>query len=143
MLLYQFRGQILIPTLARTEAGLLLSLDPVETMSACDFEALQQSLKRVLARGNPCTSHPPGGKAFPRDPVLKHAGIKSWNVFQQDAQLWTIGVTEQNFEIIPNRPREDRGFEEDPGRKEILPRSIGIEGLARRMAEMIRHDPAA
>jgi len=139
--LYLFRGKILIPTLGLTEVDALLSIEPVETMSAVDPEALGESLKRVLARGNPSTPHPSGPKAFPKDPTLKHAGV-GWRAFEQEAQIWMIDVTEQNFEIIPMRRREDRGFEEDSARKEVLPRKIGVEGLARRMAEIIKQKRA-
>src|SRR5687768_15465156 len=100
-LVYLFRGKILIPILARTEADFLIGYGPVEVLNSLRLESLQDALKRVAAAGNPLVPNPPGGRAFPQDPVLQHAGVKRWAAFEKDAQLWSIKWTGNVCEIVP------------------------------------------
>jgi hypothetical protein len=50
---YLRNGTAYVPTVAQTEAGFYLDVEPVEVVPATDFQALQQAIKRSLNRGNP------------------------------------------------------------------------------------------
>lgn len=134
--IYLFRGKVFIPVKARPLAGFLVDIEPVRVLETISVQSLQDALTRVAAVGNPTVPDPPGGKAFPRNPILKHAGV-GWRAFDSEAEMWVVELSQKHSVIIPCRHREDRGFEEIPEQREVLRFDRTMKNLAARMSQLL------
>jgi hypothetical protein len=126
-------GTAYVPTVARTEAGFYLSIDPVEVVSAVDTEALRNAIKQAIIRGNPKVPTPSPAD-FPKPVVLKYAKVKTSSAFERGCSNWTIEETDGLYQIKRGRKRADRGWEDDPAQIETLPPGTGIDEIAQRAA---------
>ncbi len=126
-----------IPTVAQTDAGFYLDVDPVEVVSATDTEAFQHAVKQAIGRGNPKVPTPTRA-AFPKPVVLKYATVKSWSAFEKGCLNWTIVEKDNVYRVIQGRKRPDRGWEDDPERIEALPPGTSIDEVAQRVASSVQ-----
>src|SRR5882672_2271708 len=115
---YLRNGIAFIPTVAQTDAGFFLDIDPVAVISATDAEALQDPIKQAMGRGNPKVPTPTRA-AFPKPVVLKYAKVKSWSAFEKGCLNWTIVVEDGVYHIKRGRKRPDHGWEDDPKHIEV------------------------
>jgi hypothetical protein len=69
-LVFLFKEQVFVPTMARTTAGFYMGIEPVEVVNAFDRAALEQAIIRVVKRENPSVPTPTRTK-FPKSPLLK------------------------------------------------------------------------
>jgi hypothetical protein len=134
--LYLRNGIVYVPTVAQTEAGFYLDIEPVRSIPAMDSEALQNVLKESMSVGNPICPTPLRA-TFPKPVILDHAKLKSWPAFEKGAQCWTIVKKEENYKIAAGRKRSDRGWEDDPNRTEFL-RNVTISAVVERIAALIK-----
>jgi hypothetical protein len=77
---YLRRGTAFVPTMARTEAGYWMGVEPVVVRKVETVEALEQLLLAVIARGNPVVPTPTR-QGFPRPVMERHCGLKSLSAF--------------------------------------------------------------
>jgi hypothetical protein len=133
---YLRNGIAFIPTVAQTEAGFFLDVDPVAVVSATDTEALQRAIKEAVSRGNPKIPTPTRA-TFPKPVVLKYAKLKTWSAFEKGCLNWTI-VENCAYQLKRGRKRPDRGWEDDPSHIEVLPAGVGIDGVAERAASSVQ-----
>src|ERR1051325_10525742 len=101
------KGKAFVPTMARTEAGFYMGIDPVEVVDMFDKTALEQAMLRAIARGNP-TVPTPARDNYP-DVLLKYAKVKSLSSFERHAQTWKIAARENTYLIASYRPVEGGG----------------------------------
>ena len=106
-------GVAYVPTVAQTDAGFFLDVDPVAVVSATDTEALQHAIKQAIGRGNPKVATPTRA-AFPKPVLLKYAKVKSWSAFEKGCLNWTIVEEDGVYQVKPGRKWPDRGWEDDP-----------------------------
>ncbi len=132
-LIFLFKKQVFVPTMARTKAGFYMGIEPVEVVEAHDRAVLEQAIIRAVKRGNPSVPTPPGGTKFPKSPLLKYAKMKSISRFDKVATSWKLAKREGAFLIVPYRPRKDSGQEEDTERGEALPADVPLERVVRRL----------
>ena len=131
-LLFLRKGQAFIPTMAKTEAGFYMGIEPVEVIDVTNREELQQALIRVVKRGNPVVPTP-GRDNYPEDPLLKHAKVKSLSVFEKSAKSWKLSKREGAYLITPYRPSDGGGAEEDLNRTEAVPVEESLESVVQRL----------
>lgn len=135
--LYLRRDTVYVPTVAKTEAGYHMGIDPVRTASVSDSDALQAAIAEAMNRGNPIVPTPTRA-AFPRPAVLKYAGLKSWATFGRDASYWKITEKDGAYRIVQGKRRADRGWEDDPEKTELLPPGATVETVARRLVALLQ-----
>jgi hypothetical protein len=135
--LYLRNGTAYVPTVAQTEAGFFLDIDPVEVVPAIDTEALRNAVKQAIGRGNPRVPTPTRA-AFPKPVVLRYAKVKSWSTFEKGCSNWTIVEKGGLYQIKRGRKRPDRGWEDDPTQIEALPPGTGIAEIARLAASAMK-----
>ena len=126
-----------VPTVAQTDAGFFLDIDPVGVVSATDTEVLQDAVKQAIGRNSPKVPTPTRA-AFPKPVVLKYAKVKSWPAFERECLYWTIVEKDGVYQVIQGRKRPDRGWEDDPERSEALPPEIGIDEVAQRVTSFVQ-----
>jgi hypothetical protein len=129
------KGQAFIPTMAQTEAGFYMGIDPVEVVDAFDRRAVEDAMLRAIARGNPRVPTPTRDN-FPEDVLLKYAKVKSLSMFEKVARTWKFSKRAGAYLIAPYRPLRTGGSEEDPKRTEAIPDEEPIESAVRRLVEL-------
>jgi hypothetical protein len=132
-LIFLLREQIFIPTMAKTKAGFYIGIEPVDVVDALDRAALEQAIIQVVKRGNPLVPTPQGGAKFPKSVLLKYAKMKSISSFDKLAKSWQLSKREGAFLIVPYRPRQDSGMEEDTERGETIPVDVSLETVVGRL----------
>jgi hypothetical protein len=133
---YLRKGIAFLPTMAKTEAGYWLMVQPVDVEAVGSANALQKSLMALFARGNP-TVQTPTRRNFPRPIMERYCGMKSLSVFKRTATYWSISQDEQGFRVYAWRRSERyRGaWEENQGGQIRLPVCTPLEEVARSAAE--------
>jgi hypothetical protein len=135
--LYLRNGIAYVPTVAKTDAGFYLDVEPVRSVSASDSIALQNAIKQSIDLGN-LIRPTPTRAAFPKPVVLAHAKVGSWSQFEKGAEYWGILEKDGNYQIKPGRKRPDRGWEDDPNRIESL-EGATVEVVAHRVAALVKN----
>jgi hypothetical protein len=75
LIVYIRKGKVFVPTLAETQAGYYLDIQPVEVVEASDRTHLIQTLHKRVTDENPVIPTPMG--TYPKPVVLAPAGVKS------------------------------------------------------------------
>jgi hypothetical protein len=127
-----FKGQALVPTMARTAAGFYIGIEPVETVDARNRTAVEQALMRAIGRGNPSVPTP-SRTDFPKNPLLKYVKLKSDSSFDKLSRSWKLSKHDGAYLIVPYRLRRDTGKEEDVEHGEAIPASAPLEEVVRRL----------
>jgi hypothetical protein len=128
------KSQAFIPTMAQTEAGFYMGIDPVEVVDAADRKAVEDAMLRAIGRGNP-TIPTPTRDNFPEDVLLKYARVKSLSTFEKLAQTWKFSKRQGAYLIAPYRPLKSGGSEEDVDRTEAIPAETPLAEVVHRLVE--------
>jgi hypothetical protein len=131
-LIFVFKEQVFVPTMARTEAGFYIGIEPVEVVDVRDHGAVEQALMRAISRGNPSVPTPSRAN-FPKNPLLKYAKVKSDSSFDKVTESWKLSKREGAYFIVPYRLRTDTGTEEDVERGEAMPADLPLDAVVRRL----------
>lgn len=139
-MLWQFylrAGKVYVPTVAQTEAGYYLDIEPVVVVPISDAGLLKSAIVETMGRGNPVVPTPTRD-AFPKPVVLSYAKVKSWSGFEKEALNWSVVCKAGEYQIKPGRKRPDRGWEEDTDRIETLPPGSTPEDVAGKMVSLMQ-----
>ena len=131
--LYIRNGIVYVPTVAKTEAGFYLDIDPVRTVPIGESNRLQAAIAAAMSAGNLAIPTPSYG-AFPKPVILKHAAVRSWSAFERSATYWRISEKDGRYCFGPGRRAADRGWEDDPANEELLPAEATVDTVAQRVA---------
>ena len=77
---YLRKGTAFVPTMAKTEAGYWMGIEPVDVRNVESPEALQSMLLAAINRGNPVVRTPTRDN-FPRPIMERYCGLKSLSAF--------------------------------------------------------------
>src|SRR5665213_4041497 len=75
-------GDVIIPTVARTEAGYWLGIEPVECASWNDLRSVIDAVNKAAAR-NGQVIPTPSRRNFPKDVVLSYASARNISDFER------------------------------------------------------------
>jgi len=89
-----------VPTMAKTEAGFYLGMEPIEVVDTADRQDVENAVMRAIATGNPVMPTPSRDNYTP-DPLLKSANVKSLSTFEKSAQRWQLTKRQGAYEIVP------------------------------------------
>jgi hypothetical protein len=127
-------GKVFVPTMAQTEAGFFLGIEPVAVLDEKDLDAIESAIVSAVKKGNPKIPTP-GREEYKADVLLKHSGVKSLSTFARLARTWNLSRQRGAFLISPSRPAQHGGSEEDSSRQESLPDTLPLKEIARRLLE--------
>jgi hypothetical protein len=138
---YLRKGTAFVPTMAKTEAGYWMGIEPVDVQKVESPEALQILLMTAIKRGNPVPT--PTRDNFPRPLMERYCGLKSVSAFARTARCWAISRHDGEFHIYEWRRSERyRGTREKADETEvILPGDTPIEIVAMQAAEIAMTEP--
>ena len=128
------KGQAFVPTMAKTEAGFYIGIEPVEVVDPRNRPGLEDALKRTISRGNPTMPTPPRSN-FPESVLVKHAKAKSLFDFEKYATSWKLSMRDGAYFIVPYRPSGNSGNVEDTERGEAIPADKELDAVVRRLVD--------
>jgi hypothetical protein len=103
--------RVFVPTMAKTDAGFWLEIDPVEEAATYDVSSIAAALQRCAARGNPAVPTPSRSR-FPDWVVLKPANKKKLRDFEKEYELLSVERKPDAYLIRKHhRSKEGRGYE--------------------------------
>lgn len=124
------KGKAYIPTLAKTDMGVYMDIDPVYIVDP-NIDNLANAIDQVFRTGNPKIPHPTRDqiKRLPH-PVFKAAKVSSWKKFTEGCKCYGIswvydGLILEFFKLgekrsfIPDRPKT-RAFPPGTNMREIV-----------------------
>ncbi len=134
---YLRNGSVYVPTLAKTEAGFYMHVEPVTVVSVSNIESLRSAFRDVTARGN-AVILTPKRNAFPPPLLPKYAGVKTDHAFMQGALHWAIDEKDGNYQIIGYRVHRDGYWVQDPAQKIDFPPDSTAEDVVERMIAIVQ-----
>jgi hypothetical protein len=140
--LFVRNGTAYIPTLAKTEAGYYMDIDPVVVVSVSDSEAFAKSILETIARGHPKIPTPTRDVGFPQWVVPKYAKLKSRSAFEKGATYWNLAERDGAYTIEEWQKREQGGWLPDPSKVERLPPGTSLNNAAQRFVERVQQSLA-
>jgi len=135
--IYLRKGIVYVPTVAQTEAGFYLGVEPVDVVPVANTEALQRAILRAIKTGNPKIATPTRAN-FPEPVLLRYANVKSWPVFEKNALFWNVAEKNGLYEIYRGRKRADRGWDDDPAQIQRIQPGLGLHEICDRIASLIQ-----
>jgi len=119
------KGKAYIPTLARTELGVYITVDPVYTVDL-NIGNLTQIIEKVLKTGNPRIPHPTREElSHLPDPVLKAAKVSSWKKLAEGGATYSISQQDEGFDLEFYKKDEKGRFITDTSKTRRFP--LGTE----------------
>jgi hypothetical protein len=128
------KGKAFIPTMARTDAGFYIGMEPVEVVDATEREEVENAIMRAITRGNPPVPTPSPGD-YPKSPPQERAKVKSPSAFERSAQRWKLSRHGGTWEIVPYKRVKPAGAVEDRDLMEVPPDSEPLPTVVRRLVE--------
>ena len=128
------RVKAYVPTMARTEAGFYMGMEPIEVVDTSERQEVENAVMRAITRGNPVVPTPSRDN-YPESPLLKRANVKSLSTFEKSAQTWKLAKNNGAYEIVPYKRVKTAGALEDRERTEVLPDSELLPVVVHRLVE--------
>lgn len=133
--IYRYKEQVVIPTIAQNEHGLLVECSPV---AICDVEdprmpdVIQEALSReVLPEQN--DDHDEG----PKSVVLESLKLKKWRDLEQSAILYTIFRSDSAIQVHSTGRGADGSWTRDDSLMVNFPLDSTDQSLSRSLAKVI------
>lgn len=134
---YLRKGVVYLPTLGKTPEGIYKIREPVAVVPVTDTVQLKQAFVDTATRGNPIVLNPPPNA--PRNFVLpKYAGVKSMAAFYRGLQIWHLSEYGNVYEIVGQKPRSDRGWEDDPDNAVTFPAGTKLDEVIDRAIAILQ-----
>jgi hypothetical protein len=134
---YLRKGTVYVPTVAKTEAGFYMNVEPVSVTSVSSRKSLQNVLHEVMARGTPVIPTPKRN-AYPPPLLPKYAGLKTDRAFMQGTSHWAIDERGGNYQIIGYRVHSDGYWVQDAAQKIDFPANASAGDVVDRMIAMLQ-----
>jgi hypothetical protein len=131
-MLYVLREKAFIPTMARTQAGFYVGIEPVEVVDVRDQVGLEQALLRAVHRGNPSV-RTPSRDNFPKSVLLERTKLRSLKSLDRLGKSWRLSKKPSGYSIAPYRPLPEGGAVEDLEHEETIPVEAPLEKIVRRL----------
>ena len=120
-------GSVLVPTLAKTQAGFWLEIEPVEQAEAGSSASVSAAVKKSAARAGTIVSTPTRA-SFPKPVVLQYSAAKSWSAFRKNHELLSVERSADGRYLVRLHTKSgDGGYDDDPGGKKELALGSGID----------------
>ena len=134
---YLRKGTVFVPTVAKTDAGFFIDVEPVAVVESTNRQEIISAIKAAIGSGNPIVATPTRAE-FPKPVVLKYANVKSWATFEKNAFCWTVKKNASAFELHSPRMNVPKPWEEGPAKIETFDTEAAIDVLSCSIADQVR-----
>lgn len=134
-----FNNTIAVPTMAKTEAGYYLAMDPVyvvEPITPCNLETALTNVIRANDLLVPALTT--GEFRQSRDPVLAALKVQSWKKLAQTGLSFGIIWFDDRVLVTPSKLDKKGRFADDVLRQRVLPFNVTTQQLADFIIEDLR-----
>jgi len=137
--IYFLADRAIVPTTADTQSGFTISIEPVQVFNYGDKSRLLAALKTAADRGIQTVADPPEDQinrdesnfpGFKNPPVLKYAGVGSWDELERKSIYFSIECYPSGFLVDSWGRASDGKWSEEESLKLRLPASVGLNGVA-------------
>jgi hypothetical protein len=87
--LYVHHEKIVLPTVAQTEAGFYVDVEPIQVFSVKEHAAWKNAVYKALAKGNSFIPTPDGSDD-PGSAILEKLNISKWSTFETSSIMYTV-----------------------------------------------------
>ena len=87
--LYGPKKKVLVPTVAETEAGFFVEVDPLNIYEHHDVDGWTKGVAKAM-RSGPVSVPTPDGAIEPGSQILDALHLNSWGEFEKEAVLFTV-----------------------------------------------------
>lgn len=94
---YEYHGIMLIPTVAKTDAGFYIEIEPVAVPEPT-VSNIASALTAAKQRSSTVIPAPRRGE-YSKPVVLRHAKARSWKDFERGARLWKVTWSNGTFRL--------------------------------------------
>jgi hypothetical protein len=134
---YLRKGRVYVPTVAETDAGFYMNVEPVAVIPVADLDALRNAFRDVLARGT-IIIPTPKRNAYPPSLLPRYAGVKTDRAFMQQAAHWSIDDKGGEYKIVGYRVHEDGYWVQDPAQKIDFSANSTVDDVIGRMIAILQ-----
>ena len=110
--IYLRREVVYVPTVAVTEAGFFMDIDPVGVVEVGDRLRVGEEIRKTIAKGNPIVETPTRA-SFPKPIILNYVNVKSWAAFLKGASYWKILEEDASYRLVFQSRLQSGGWEDD------------------------------
>jgi hypothetical protein len=136
---YFFRDRLLMPTVAKTNVGNTVTIEPVRVLPLENVEEIVTTIAATFSLGNPVVPQPVTKRENEEPPIYRHAHAKGAWAFTQEAKLWTVTKRDGMFRVMRWMPLATV-FRPDPQRTIELPDSGENGDMARSILELLTRE---
>lgn len=135
------RGKSYIPTLAKTDMGVYMTVAPVY-MVDLDIDKLTETIEQMCKTGNPDIPHPTRDEAkhLPQ-PLLKAAKVNSWKKFAEGGTSYAISWRKEDIILGFYKLDEKGRFVNDMPKERHFPIRTDIRKIAQVILEDVFSHP--
>lgn len=139
---YVRNGKAVIPTVAITEEGFYLDIEPVSIVNVSDKELLKEKLLSAIASENPRVPTPERADE-PGSVVLERVSVKRWDVFERQSVLFTIHSSPDAITLYETGRGQDgmwtRNIDQDTKFEPETPLPVIVEAIVAAIANHPEH----
>lgn len=142
---YLRQGIVYMPTVARTEAGFYMNVEPVAEVSVSNTDGIRSAFHELIARGTAVIPTPKRNE-YPPSLLPKYAGVKTDRAFMHGTAHWAIDKKDGDCQIIGYRVHKDGYWVQDDAQKIVLRAGTTTENVVEQMIAILRdaaRSPAA
>ena len=134
---YLRQGVVYMPTVARTDAGFYMNVEPVAVVPVSNTDGIRSALHELMARDATVIPTPKRNE-YPPSLLPKYAGVKTDRAFMQGTAHWAVDEKEGDYRIIGYRVHKDGYWVQDAAQKIVLPTGSTIENVVEQMIGILR-----
>ena len=129
---------MIIPTVAQTEAGYWLDVEPVELACLGDSSTISRAIKSVVARSGMIVPTP-SRQNFPKPVVLAYSKTKSLSAFEQRYEQISLGYSLDGRYSIERYKRapEGSGWVVDPDKSATFSPANDLDDVILRLIHIL------
>jgi hypothetical protein len=133
---YLRQGTVYVPTVARTEAGFYMNVEPVAVVSVSNTDGIRSAFRGLITRGNTVIPTPKRNE-YPPSLLPKYAGVETDRAFIHGTAHWAIDEKEGDYQIIGYRVHRDGYWVQDAAQKILLPTGSTAENVVEQMIAIL------
>ncbi len=140
--LYIRHEKLILPTVAETEAGFYVDMEPIDVFEIHELEKWRQEIYLRLVNGNPLVPTPERSED-PGSAILERLNITKWSTFETSAIMYTIHSGGRYISIYRTGKGADGMWTQDNTDLRQFASQTPLSWIAKAVAEDVIKQPEA
>jgi hypothetical protein len=139
---YVRHEKIILPTVAETEAGFYVDMEPIDLFDITAYDNWKSELYLRLVKGNPLVPTPERSDD-PGSAILERLNITKWSTFETSAIMYTIHVGGRYISVYRTGKGQDGMWTQDNTNVRQFASKAPLSAIASTVAEDVIKQPEA